>query len=493
MLEYGRLDSGGNILTPLGEFSPSLYGDSHDAVQLPNGNIVFAWNSYNGSKYEMNYTVFSPTFSVVKAATKLASLSRVGDDNISVAGAGNMAVLTWGDACCSYMPNLYYVLVDSAGSLLTPPTIFHADNDNYYVETVSNGQGNTWLPWNYSRPVSQAASPRYSTGPFEVSWGGSASQTSITGYKIWVKDGPGGMWTEWLEDTQATHATFSLGLPGHTYYFRSQARAANGMSESPLPEDGDCLTTIAAVDLSGKIQNLRGEPVFGASVQSQPQALAPQFTSQGDGSYHVYLSSTGSYELTIGRQDYGILPPAKNIQATSSLSGLDYVLPPVTDGVVNGGFESGDLTGWQTGAVAATLSSSAAHTGYEGLDVSFTNTITQPEAVITQSLVVSDEWENPALSWMYKVPQSIGGIQLEVRVSSISTTITQSIPLASGAWQHAWLDLGAFEGQSVSIGFYLRPSSLKEPTVPLDVYLDEISAGPSLIGSYPQYLPLTKK
>ncbi len=145
-ISLGQLDSDGNALVgplPLA----SSYGYVPDAVQVPNGNIVLAWLYWNSSssRYNVQYAVLNASLGVVKSATNLSSGSPVGDDSVSVTYFGNRAILTWGDACCGYQPNLYYALLDGVGNVLTPPMIFASDNVYYALSLASNGEGNTFL------------------------------------------------------------------------------------------------------------------------------------------------------------------------------------------------------------------------------------------------------------------------------------------------------------------------------------------------------------
>ena len=118
-LGYGRLDSAGNVVTPLVTvLGPTIYPSS-DAVQLPNGNIIVAW-----ANNAVQYTVLNSSLEVVRDISSLPSISPTGDYNMSVTGSGSQAVLTWGDACCDYNPNLYYALLDANGDVVTPPMIY---------------------------------------------------------------------------------------------------------------------------------------------------------------------------------------------------------------------------------------------------------------------------------------------------------------------------------------------------------------------------------
>ena len=182
-LGYGRLDSAGNVVTPLVTvLGPTMYPSS-DAVQLPNGNIIVAW-----ANNAVQYTVLNSSLEVVRDISSLPSISPTGDYNMSVTGSGSQAVLTWGDACCDYNPNLYYALLDANGDVVTPPMIYFSDYANFYVRLPQNGQGATPLIGD-KPPQSRAFSPEFAAGPIRVGWSQTGGTAPIKSYDIWVRHG----------------------------------------------------------------------------------------------------------------------------------------------------------------------------------------------------------------------------------------------------------------------------------------------------------------
>ncbi len=487
-ISIGRLDSAGNVLTGLTTFTTDDGNYAPDAVQLPNGNIVLAWRHWSGDKYVIQYAVLNSSLGAVKsAAEELPSLSAVGDDYVSVTFAGDQAVLTWGDACCGYQPNLYYVLLDASGNAVTLPMIFASDYTNYNLRLPYNGQGNTFLPTDTVPPTSQASSPEYALGPFLVTWSGSDADSGIVSYDVQVRDGASGTWTGWLAGTTDTSATYTDGVAGHTYYFRSVAHDAMGNVESDLPADGDAHTTVAAYQLEGQVTNNRAEPVFNATVVAQPAALNIA-TSAGNGSYTLYLGSAGAYTLTASRYGFGQLPPLYGVEVSTHLSGVDFVLPPLDEGVTNGGWESGNLNGWYSGSgMMPMVEMDAAHTGHYGLQLGTsggTGSLGFWPFVI-QTVSVPGTWSRPTLSFMYRVTQGDVSDKFLLRVSGDSNVITPSVTLIPGEWTHTWYDLSAFSGQTVTLDL-----GFQDQTGVQQIYLDEISLGKAGAGVFPVYLPL---
>jgi len=168
---------------------------------------------------------------------------------------------------------------------------------------------------------------------------------------------------------------------------------------------------------------------------------------------------------------------------------LDFVLPPETDLVVNGGWETGDPTGWQVDPSATvSVAQAAAHTGLHGLRLSTPAAVGQAPIPlpwqISQAVTLPADLTKPTLAWLYRIVSGAPTDNLIVEVSNGTNNITRQIPLAPGGWVHAWEDLSAFSGQTVTLRVGFLETSARE------VYLDEVSIGATQIGVYPVRLPL---
>ena len=145
-LRYARIASNGSVVTPstalpLGQYS---YPAEPDAAQVANGNIVLAWQQGG----EIRYTVLDAGLVSVKPPTFLinpwvADQPADHDLLVTVTPSGGRAVFTWGAYSAS--PNLYYALLDDAGEVITPPTIFVNDYIGNAIGLPYNGQGATRL------------------------------------------------------------------------------------------------------------------------------------------------------------------------------------------------------------------------------------------------------------------------------------------------------------------------------------------------------------
>jgi hypothetical protein len=241
---------------------------------------------------------------------------------------------------------------------------------------------------------------------------------------------------------------------------------------------------------TGRVTNNQGQPVFRAQVTTTPAALHTAWTD-GAGRYALYFGFwTGqTYAFSASRSGYGALPAQRDVAVNDQPTGVDFVLPPEQDAVVNGGWETGDLTGWQVEPGAAVAASSlAAHTGLNGLRVGSpeaTASIALPSIwQIAQGVTLPAELAKPTLSWFYRVVSGAPGESLLIQISNGANEVTREIPLAPGGWTHAWADLSAFSGQTVTLRIGLLGAS------PREVYLDEVSIGATRVGVYPVRLPL---
>jgi hypothetical protein len=109
----------------------------------------------------------------------------------------------------------------------------------------------------------------------------------------------------------------------------------------------------------------------------------------------------------------------------------------------------------------------------------------EPLWQVSQTITLPLSLAEPTLSWLHQVISGNPAESLLVEVSNGSDAITRTVPLAPGGWTHAWEDLSAFSGQTVTLAIGFRGT-----TGAREVHLDEISVGATRIGVYPVRLPL---
>lgn len=485
-IAYAVINSAGSTIKA--ETSTGGWGYSPDAVQLSDENILVAWQDWDE---EIVFAVLDgATYNKTQGPTWLNNPAAVtGDAYVSVTADGSgRAILTWMDYDYDYRRNLYYALVNGDGDVLTDPMIFRtSQSTDPRIETSYEGYGNT----SYSDdtlPTSQAASPEFALDQFQVTWSGSDVGFGVASYDVQVRDDADETWNDWLVDTTAVSATYTAFEVGHTYCFRSVAEDFGGNVEEDVPSDGDDCTTIAAYKAEGQVVNNLHEPVFNATVSTQPDVLNVA-TTDGNGEYELYLENSGTYTVTVERDEFGTLPPYYGLNIKDNLSGENFVIPPENNAVTNGGWETGDLSGWNAApGLTPTVEMIATHTGYYGVQLESSGSITGFHPHLTQTVSIPPTWTQPTLSFVYHPIQGEAGEALLVVASSISDTITHSASLTPNDWTHAWLDLSALSSSTATLHFGFSDQSDVQ-----QVYLDEISVGEAKTGVYSVYLPLVMR
>ena len=182
---------------------------------------MIAWTDWN-----VGYAVLNAGLGIVKDVTWLPNISPMGDYYVSVTRSGNRAVLTWGDDCCGYQPNLYYALLNGEGKVLTWPMIFFSDFAGYSVRLPYNGQGNTPLLGDFAPPAgpSGLTSPSHTLNTWsndntvDVAWTAATDEDSgLDGYSVAWDHAPATL-PDATKDLEAVTATTSPALADGDWY-----------------------------------------------------------------------------------------------------------------------------------------------------------------------------------------------------------------------------------------------------------------------------------
>ncbi len=154
---YAVVNSNGTVVKPATDLSVDetvVDWWNYDVVQLSNGWILVAWEAWGCFPDEwtsrIRFAILDSSYNRVVAPTCLERhpAATSGDTAASVtADASGHAVLTWMDRDPSLQHNLYYALVDSNGSVLTPPMVFRTAGfspwGDRHIFTSFQGYGNT--------------------------------------------------------------------------------------------------------------------------------------------------------------------------------------------------------------------------------------------------------------------------------------------------------------------------------------------------------------
>jgi hypothetical protein len=240
--------------------------------------------------------------------------------------------------------------------------------------------------------------------------------------------------------------------------------------------------------------NVEGVPGALVTVAGSPAVTA---TTGAFGEFSVGVPATGTYTLTatrsvlwtptIAASDYGPLPPMYHVVVLTDVAGLELMLPPADDEVLNGDFEGGDpLAGWHVGGDVPPTVTTSAHTGHgaallgNGAGWSW----------LTQTVSLSDALISPTLSFAYAFSTTLSSGTFEVWAQGAGgqvVSVTQTaVPTA---WTYVTGDLGELTG-TVTLYFRVHQSSALIPTL---AWLDEVHVGSRAGPLRRLYLPLVQR
>jgi hypothetical protein len=341
-------------------------------------------------------------------------------------------------------------------------------------------------PYDALAPSSQVLPlPPFSPATFSVFWSGSDNgPAGLCAYDIQVRDGAAGVWTDWITDTTQTTAVFT-GTLGHTYSFRSRARDWMVNLEAYPGGDGDTSTYIYRYQAEGRILTNREQPIMMATVQANPAALNVA-RSDLNGKYGLYFDVGGTFSLSAGHARFGSLPTMQHVVASTTTIPLIFYLPPLDDVIANGGFETGDLSGWVRSGLAFPVITSTAHTGSSAASLKGSDSRLEQTITFSPTFPVS-----PTLSLLYYVATAdplSDTFSLSFVNNAATTTFT--LPLTGTGWVHQWRELPA---RSVPTGTLRIKLASGDAIQPASIIVDEISLGSSVAGAFSIHLPIVRR
>jgi len=356
-----------------------------------------------------------------------------------------------------------------------PPSTFVGPLTESVSVTLDGAPPQSWV-----NPLPQVQK----VAPFAVSWSGQDDASGVATYTVQYRVGNSN-WSDWLTNVTTTTAIFGANdqpvalVAGEKYDFRCRAVDRVGHLET-YPATPDATTTLATFLISGAVRDLRSQPVAGASVH-----ISPTLPSLGDtttdalGNYVVGVMNSGTYSIAPAHAGFGGASP-RPATIDGDHTGFDLFLPPATDAVTNGSFETGDLSAWQS-AGAAVDSRAFAGSWAARLGPGAT-------AYLSQTVAISPGLTRPTLSFVYRPsgPATISD-SLHLRIAGTE----QVIPLTVDNWTHRYvpLDLPGGTGQTASLTFVFDPRGTSDFGVLIDdVWLGDAPPPPQYL-----FLPIIKR
>ena len=205
-------------------------------------------------------------------------------------------------------------------------------------------------------------------------------------------------------------------------------------------------TTVSGGFNSAVALSASGQPT-GVTVAFNPTSIA----APGSGSSTMTITvasstATGTYPITVTGTG-----GSKTHTATVSLT----VTAPSTNPVVNGGFETGNFTGWTASGAATSVIAGAAHSGSFGAQLGAT-TATNGDSSVAQTFTMPSS--SPSLTFWYNnhCPDTLtydwATATLKDNVTNVTTTLLPKIcSNPGGTWVQVTYNASANAGHSVTL------------------------------------------
>jgi Tol biopolymer transport system component len=340
-----------------------------------------------------------------------------------------------------------------------------------------------WRPYSAVHPL-----PAYAREAVQVTWSGAdVGLAGLDDLLVQTRIGAGGPWTEWRSGADpAGWQEIYPKIAGQTIYFRSRA-VDRALNVEPWPlDDGHTRVTFYDWAIEGVIGDNRGAPLEGAGVVAGPGPGLQAFElhpADAAGHYRAYFAGEGQTAvLGWAGGGFGSLPETAFETADDTV--FDVYLPPSDNLVIDGGFESGSLSGQADGGwlaqgdYPAVVTAEAAHTGQYGLRLGTPGegTPVDGEAAAVQRLTVPLTLTHPTLSLLYSLSGGTSGSGTALTVS-LDDGQGETVLLAAATpveWSHLWADLSPWAGESVTLTVSARQKA-GQPL--LAVLVDEVSLG----------------
>jgi hypothetical protein len=149
--------------------------------------------------------------------------------------------------------------------------------------------------------------------------------------------------------------------------------------------------------------------------------------------------------------------------------------PPPAGGVVNGGFETGDVSGWSASGVVAPRVVTTAHTGSYAAQLGQSSAY-NGNSTLSQTVAIPSGSSRLTFWYQPHCPDTLtyDQIQMQIRSTSGSTLATVlNVCSNSGAWTSVTFDTSSYAGQTVVVWFNAHDDNY--PSDPTYFLLDDVA------------------
>jgi hypothetical protein len=176
---------------------------------------------------------------------------------------------------------------------------------------------------------------------------------------------------------------------------------------------------------------------------------------------------TGSYTITV---------TGTGTSATHTTTvGLTVTAPPPPGAVVNGGFETGDLSGWSPSGAFTPVVSTTAHGGSYSARLGSTSAV-NGNSTLAQTVAIPSGSSRLTFWYQPNCPDTITYDQIQMQIRSTSGATLASVLnvcSSSGAWTSVSYDTSSLAGQTVVLWFNDHDDGY--PTDPTYFLLDDVA------------------